>query len=183
MAYKDKTMHNSRNGQSFRFLHTAADTDGELLEMESSFSAHSKEPPLHYHPVQDETFTVLEGELTVRLGDGMHLLRAGDRLDIPRNQRHAMWNAGSVKAVVNWKVRPALDTEHFLETVTGLANDGKTNERGVPPLLQTSLLAQRYARVFRLARPSFALQRAVFLLLTPLARMKGYKAAYSKYID
>ncbi|RYY86511.1 MAG: cupin domain-containing protein [Chitinophagaceae bacterium] len=183
MAYKEKQIHNRRNGQTFRFLQTAADTNGALLEMESTFREHSKEPPAHYHPSQDEHFTVLSGELTVRLGRRVYRLKQGEELHIPRRQVHSMWNAGSEKAVVNWKVRPALQTEHMLENFAGLANEGKTNENGVPNLLQTALLARHFSGVFRLARPSLAVQQTVFFVLAPFARLLGYRGSYRKYID
>ena len=66
MAYRNKIIRNVQLGQEIRFLQTAKDTDGTLLEMESTYHAASKEPPPHYHPHQEEDFTVVEGELHVR---------------------------------------------------------------------------------------------------------------------
>jgi quercetin dioxygenase-like cupin family protein len=183
MAYKNKVIRNPHSGHEMKFLQTAADTNGELLEIEATYHAASKPPAPHYHPAQDEDFTVLEGSLSVQVDGQLKLLQAGDTLHIPRNTVHAMWNPSEKKTVVNWQVRPAFDTEYFLETGTGLAGDGKINEKGMPPLLQVALLARTYAQVYRLAKPSYAIQKILFSILAPFAYLRGYRPVYKKYLD
>jgi quercetin dioxygenase-like cupin family protein len=46
-------------------------------------------PPLHLHHNEDETFYVVEGEITVRVGDERIDLTAGDYLFAPRGIAHA----------------------------------------------------------------------------------------------
>lgn len=183
MAFKGKHISNPKTGQEITFLQTARETGGRLLEMEATFNAHSKEPPAHYHPFQKEDFTVLEGELSVRINGKIEVFTTGDRLHIPVNKAHSMWNGSDKKTLVNWKVRPALDTEHLLETATGLALDNKTNENGAPGLLQAALMVNRYSRVYRLYGPPFFIQKMLFLLLTPFAYALGYRPGYKKYLD
>lgn len=183
MAYQNKTISNKAAGMEIRFVHTAKDTDGALLEMEASYRPHSSEPVAHYHPAQAETFTVLSGELTVRLEGKLHILKSGEQLHIPANKVHSMWNNSAVPTTVNWQVRPALGTEYFLETAAGLAADGKTDGKGMPGILQLALLINRFAGEIRVAKPPFMVQRAIFLLLTPLAYLTGHKPVYRKYID
>lgn len=183
MAYANKTICNPATGQEIRFVQTARDTGGRLLEMESHFLPGSLEPKPHYHPLQTEHFTALSGAIVVRLGKVIQVLRAGETLRIPPNTVHSMWNPFEEKAVVTWKMEPALDTEYFLETGMGLAQEGKTGENGMPPLLQVALLANKYDNVFRLANPPFWVQKTLFTLLTPLALLRGYRASYAKYLD
>jgi len=184
MAYKNKTIRNPMTGQEIRFIQTSKDSNGELLEMEATYNAMSSEPAPHYHPNQDEFFTIVSGEMTVRLdGEETHNLQEGDTLKIPRNQIHAMWNATSRKAVVNWQVRPALNTEELLETIMGLAADGKCNKKGMPGLLQIVLTSGKYDRELRLLKPPLLVQKVVFSVLKPFALMAGYKAVYEKYLD
>ena len=66
MAYKGKIISNVKTKQTLEFITTSKDSNGQLLEMISTYEPYSKEPRAHYHPVQDEHFTVLQGELTVR---------------------------------------------------------------------------------------------------------------------
>ncbi|WP_461084172.1 cupin domain-containing protein [Spirosoma flavus] len=183
MAFATKIIQNPKTGQRLRFIRTSKDTNGQLLEMESLYRAHSTEPVPHYHPNQTEDFTVLAGELTVRMDGQTSVLRPGDTLHVPENTVHSMWNASDADTVVNWQVRPALNTEAFFETTFGLAADGKVGENGMPPFLQTVALARHFSNVFRLAKPPQAVQQLVFGLLSPVARLVGYKPVYPKYLD
>jgi quercetin dioxygenase-like cupin family protein len=183
MAYKGKIVSNSKTKQTLKFITTAKDSKGRSLEMISSFEPYSKEPALHYHPFQYEYFTILKGELTVRLNGRLIILQEGEFIDIPKNTVHSMWNNSNTKTVVSWKTMPALKTEYFLETAAGLANDNKTYDDGVPGILQVSLLANKYKKEFRLAKPPYFIQRIIFSMLMPFAVLAGKKAVYKKYID
>lgn len=183
MAYKNKTIWNPTTGQTIRFLKTAVETNGRFLEMESTFGTHSNEPPLHYHPCQDESFTVLSGELVVKINGQTKRFGAGTKFEVPRNTSHAMWNDSSLPVIVHWKVTPALNTENFFENTMGLAMDGKTNAKGMPNILQIALIAKKYDNIFRLSKPAFLVQRIIFSILTPFAYLAGYRSSYDKYVD
>lgn len=182
MAYSNKTICNPHTGQSIRFLQTAADTGGQLLEMETGYAPGSHRPPAHYHPQQTECFTVLEGAVQVYINGSLQKLVKGAQLVIHPNTVHAMWNPFFENAVVNWKVKPALTTEYLLETGMGMAADGKIGANGTPSLLQTALLMRHYRGVFRLAKPAYPLQQFVFGLLAPIALLAGKRAVYPQYI-
>jgi len=183
MAYKNKTILNPKTRNEIRFLQTKKDTEGKLLEMESTYFSHSKEPPAHYHPFQTEDFTVLTGELSVRVNGEVKILTQGKSINIRPNVVHSMWNNSDKKTIVNWKVQPAMDTEYMLETLLGLAQNGKTNEDGVPGILQIALTANKFADVFRLNKPPFAVQKIIFTLLSLAAYLFGYKPTYPQYLD
>jgi quercetin dioxygenase-like cupin family protein len=183
MAYKNKEISNPKTGQSIRFIQTAKDTNGAFLEMETTYLSRSKEPLAHYHPNQDEHFRVVHGKLTVKMNGVTKVYNEGDEFDVPRNTVHAMWNDSSSVAVVNWKVSPAFNTEHFFENSMGLAMDGKINDEGMPPFLQVAMLAAKYDNIFRLAKPPYLVQKILFSILTPIGYLKGYRSTYKKYID
>ena len=88
-----------------------------------------------------------------------------------------MW-AEEAGARVNWQTRPAMKMEEFFETIWGLAKDGKTNEGGVPNLLQVAVIAREHADEYRLVRPPWPVQRALFAVLAPAGRLLGYMARY-----
>jgi quercetin dioxygenase-like cupin family protein len=183
MAHKGKEIRNPKTGQIIQFVQTKSDPKGQFLELISTYEAHSKEPVAHYHPNQDEYFEVLQGELSVRLNGKLQALKPGEKLHIEKNTVHSMWNATEDKAVVSWKTVPALDTEYLLEMNTGLATDNKTNEEGIPGILQVALMMNHFDHVFRVAKPSFAIQKIVFGILTPFAWLLGYRPFYPKYVD
>lgn len=183
MAYQGKTMFNSKTGIETKFIQTSKDTNGQLLEMVTTYPAHSHKPPPHYHPYQEENFIILSGEMTVRMDGQQRILRQGDTLHIPKNKVHSMWNHTDGETVVNWQVRPALDSEFFFEITTGLANDGKTNAGGRPGILQSAMLMNRFSNVFRLTKPARWKQRVIFGVLGIVGWVMGYRAVYPKYLD
>ena len=175
-----RTIRNTVTGHAFRLLRTARDTGGERLEMEVTYPSSSIRPPMHYHPYQTEHFRVLSGEMTVVMDGQPRILKTGDTLEVPPNKHHAMWNHGDQPAVMHWTVTPALQTEQLFDTLAALANGGKTNSEGTPNLLQVSLTMLHFSREFRLSKPPFAVQQLVFRLLSPLARLLGYRAVYAE---
>jgi uncharacterized RmlC-like cupin family protein len=55
---------------------------------------HLQGPPLHLHHEQDDTFFVIEGTLTVQLGDELFDLHAGDLVCAPKRVPHTFANVG-----------------------------------------------------------------------------------------
>ena len=68
---------------------SAAQTDGAFAMLESTGPA-GDHTPLHVHHADDEGFYVLEGELTLWVGDAMHVLRAGEGMLAPRGVPHTV---------------------------------------------------------------------------------------------
>jgi mannose-6-phosphate isomerase-like protein (cupin superfamily) len=183
MAHTGKELVNPQNGQKLVFRLTSDDTAGELLEMEGFYPPEVDEPVPHYHPRQDERFEILAGTMAARLDGKERVVRAGETLDVPSGTVHAMWNAGDEEARLIWQTRPALRTERFFETYFGLARDGKTNSKGIPNLLQLSLLVPEFDDEVRLAKPPRPLQKVIFGALAPLAKARGYRGWYPQYGD
>lgn len=183
MAYAGKTVENPVVGQTLKFVQTTAETKGELLELEAIYQSGSTEPLPHYHPKQDEWFTVKKGILTVRTNGEQYTLRADEYIHLPANQVHSMWNDSTETTVVQWIIKPALQTEAFFENAYGLAQDGKVNAKGMPSFWQVVLFAHAFSDEFRLAKPPYLLQKIIFGLLVPIARWLGYRAKYQQYIE
>lgn len=113
------------SGNYLRFIRTAAETDGELLEMESTYREGAALPPAHFHPSQEESFEVLEGTVTTII-DGVEAKHEeGDTFRVPAGVVHQM--VGEAGTRLNWQVRPALRTAEFFE---GLYAGGAASRRG-----------------------------------------------------
>ena len=181
MAFAGKIIFNQKTGQLIKFIRTSGDTDGRLLEMNVTFNPQSFSPPRHYHPNQTEIFRVISGHLTINIYGETLILKQGETLQISPNTSHSMWNNSDHKTIVNWQVQPALQTEYFLETLTGLANDNRTDAKGVPCFLQKVLIARKYQDSLRLKRPPYFIQKILFVLITPFALLCGYRADDEKY--
>ena len=70
----------------------------------------------------------------------------------------------------------------MIQNLFGLANDGKTDARGVPRLLPLALFSREFRREGEFIRPPRALQHILFGVLAPLARARGYKAINPDYL-
>jgi mannose-6-phosphate isomerase-like protein (cupin superfamily) len=153
MAQQGDVLENPFTGQLLTFRLTAADTEGELLEVESSWAGTGSEPPEHYHPHQEERFEVLEGELRARVADEERTLRAGDVLEVPAATPHTMWNPGPGRARAIWQTRPALKTESFFELVWGLARAAKDGADNRPSPDEVAAMMREYENEYHLGRP------------------------------
>lgn len=182
-ALRTPIIHNKKTGQTIAFVQTAQGNNGQCLEMVSTYRPGGREPRPHYHPQQREEFTIISGELTVRIKNELLLLRPGEQLNISPGEVHSMWNSSEENTVVNWKVIPALHTEDLFRTLTGLANDNKTNSDGIPGILQLSMTAAGFAAELRLASPPYFVSRLLFCMLKPIAYLKGLRATYKKYLS
>lgn len=169
---------NNVTGQVVKFLLSDEDPAGQL-EMETLYIPFSAEPPVHYHPYQEEYFQVLEGELTVRLNGEVKIYREGAIIHIKQHVRHSMWNSGFKTALVSWKVMPAMDTENFLRTMTWLSNSGATDTKGVPSLPNMVFLLRKYRKVFRLDKPPQRLLSLLYMLFTPVFFLLHYKRKFN----
>jgi mannose-6-phosphate isomerase-like protein (cupin superfamily) len=128
-------------GFSLRLVKTAAETGGELLEMEATYPANSVLPPSHLHPRQTERFTVLEGRMRTVVDGVERDYEAGETFEVPAGAPHQM--AAEVPSRMRWEVRPALRTAEFFE---GLYGDGPESARALG-----ERFLERYADEFRLA--------------------------------
>ena len=87
------------------------------------------------------------------------MLGAGERLTVAAGTPHAFWNAGDDEAHFVCEVRPALQFEQLLETMFALANDGKTNRKGLPNPLRLAVIANHHFEDVRLPFPPAWMQR------------------------
>jgi hypothetical protein len=79
---------------------------------------------------------------------------------------------------VRVEITPGERFAHMIETLFGLARLGHTNAKGMPHPLQLALTAREFDDVIVFRKPPRALQRALFAVLAPVARWRGYRATY-----
>lgn len=96
---------------------------------------------------------------------------------------HDWWNAGEDEAHVVFEVSPAVRFEAMIKNLYGLAQDGKTNAKGMPSLPQLALLAREFEDVIVFTKPPRAVQKVLFDILAPIARLLGHKGSYPEYLE
>jgi quercetin dioxygenase-like cupin family protein len=132
----------------------------------------------HRHPALVESFTVLEGELTVKRDGNTSILGEGQVGVVEPNTWHDWWNGSDRDARVRVEVTPGERFSHMLETLFGLARLGHTNDKGMPDPLQLALFAHEFSDVIVFRKPPPRVQRAIFGALAPVARWRGYRPTY-----
>jgi quercetin dioxygenase-like cupin family protein len=148
-------------------------TGGELLVVDLYIRPGGAVMREHVHPAIEERFTVLRGQVGFRLSRRVANAEPGVTLFAPPGVTHDWWNAGPGEALVRVEIRPAARFEAFILNAFGLAQDGRVNWRGMPNLLQLAVLAREFDDVIRFTRPPRVVQRLLFGLLAPLARLLG----------
>jgi len=144
----------------------------------------------HLHPHMVERFTVLQGELTANIAGQVQRLGPGQSATAEAGIVHDWWNASATdEAHVLVEIKHAAGSEHIdpnrfellIQTLFGLANDGKVDSKGRPNPLQGAVIAQEFADVVVFTNPPPAVQRVLFAVLAPIARLLGYRATYPAY--
>ena len=174
-------MVNEVTGLRTVFRKTATDTGGELLQVDWIGAPGWTAGPKHVHPRQLERFTVVSGTLGVHVDGAERVYGPGEVAAAPAGSVHTAWNAGKggekVHALVEFE--PALRSEVPLETLAGLARDGKVNGAGVPKNpFRLALLVRDYEDELYLASPPLLVQRAIFGPLALIGWLLGYRAEY-----
>jgi hypothetical protein len=101
----------------------------------------------------------------------------------PAGVAHDWWNAGDEEAHVVVEIRPAARFEEMIRNTFGLVQDGKTDAKGMPSLLQLALLAREFDDTIRFTKPPRSVQRVLFSVLAPVARLRGLRGRYPKYLS
>jgi quercetin dioxygenase-like cupin family protein len=172
------TIENPVTGEVVHFLRTAADTDGELVEIEVTVEPDGAVAAAHVHPYQSERFEILEGTLEFRHGRQQVTAGPGEVVTVEPGTRHSFRNAGDTVARFRCEVRPALQFERFLETMFGLAADGKTSKKGMPSPLRLAVIANAHFDDVRLPYvPAFA-QKAALVTGAAVGRLAGFSPTY-----
>jgi quercetin dioxygenase-like cupin family protein len=119
-------------GVGVHFKIDGADTGGALSVVEHPFDVGALVRP-HVHTREDEISIVLEGEIGFRSEDQEVVLGAGGYIVKPRNQVHAMWNAGSTPARMIEIISPA-GFEGFFRGFADLNDAGPIDPAAVAEL-------------------------------------------------
>ena len=136
----------------------------------------------HVHPVTEETFTVVRGQVGFRIDGREFVAERNHPQHVPPGVVHDWWNAGDDEAhvVVEFNHRAAR-FEEMIGNLFGLAQDGQTNAKGTPNFLQGALFAREFRDVIVFTKPPLAVQRLLFPVLALIGRALGYKGSYPKY--
>lgn len=111
---------NPVSGERIIIRQSGAQTGGKLLAFDLYLPPGGHVPARHAHPAQQETFTVVEGQMRFRLGRRTIIAQPGQTIAIPVGVAHWFGNAGTQVAHARVEVRPALRMQELFETTEAL---------------------------------------------------------------
>jgi quercetin dioxygenase-like cupin family protein len=149
--------------QTLRVTKSSADTGGELLELEATWTAGGSLPRAHFHPAQSEHFEVVDGRLRVVLDGRERVLGPGDVLDVPPGTVHAM-TATDQGARAIWQIRPALRTQEMFAALSEAHRRGGSMLDFVP-------VARAHSAEIRFTKPPPLVQGPLFGAIALVARL------------
>lgn len=127
-----RVFYNPKIKDKVTVLKTAEETNGDhiLVEVELAVGGGT---PKHFHTSFNETFIPIQGVLGVDIGKKTFRLQEGNTAMAMKNEVHRFYNPGKAPISFQVKIHPA--ENRFLEALCigyGLAEDGLTNDNGIP---------------------------------------------------
>ena len=178
MIQPGRSIQNPVTGETLVFHETASSTGGRYVRFETIARPEAFVAAAHVHPYQTERFDVIAGTLGVRVGRKKLELGAGEAIDVEPGSAHKWWNAGEDELRFLCEISPALEFESLIETMYGLAADGKTNRKGMPNPLRLAVIANHHFDVVRLPLIPHVLQKAALVPGSLLGRAVGFGPTY-----
>ncbi|WP_107841865.1 cupin domain-containing protein [Metasolibacillus meyeri] len=174
------TVQHKYTGEQITFIKTAKDTDGKHLLIEVTLPSNGEGPPLHCHDEFVEEFTILEGALTVTVGDKDHILSRGQSIIAEKGIPHTFNNRHAEDVRFQVKLTPPSQFEESVRIHYGLMGDGLTNEQGVPKNIFYLALILKLQNTL-IAGKSLTVQRALFSAFVSVGTWLNMYQALEKY--
>jgi mannose-6-phosphate isomerase-like protein (cupin superfamily) len=182
MAKAGDTLESPPTGARIRFLKTARDTNGQLLQIDDVMKGGGRVAIEHVHPYIEERFEILSGTARLSMRGQERDVGAGETVVVPAGTPHVWGNPHEDEVYLLIEFRLALRMEEWFESFFGLQKDGKVNPNsGLPNPLQWAVISREYEDELYLASPPLLVQRVRFGLLALIGKLVGYKARYPKY--
>jgi mannose-6-phosphate isomerase-like protein (cupin superfamily) len=132
------------HGSSYAFT-----PDGDDLWVDTWLEPGGKLPE-HFHPVQEEHWSVIDGRARIRVGDFDGVVGPADgALVVQPGVKHSLESAGDEVAHLRCHVLPAYDLQQFLEESAEAARQGLIMRGGIPRGLRGARWGARFVKRHR----------------------------------
>jgi hypothetical protein len=102
---------------------------------------------------------------------------AGETVVVPAGKIHNFAQYGDEPSQCRVEIRPALKMEQLFETTVRLAEEGRTNKKGMPKPLDLSLFVEEFKDEVKAPFPPAPAVRALITPLRALARRRDRRSA------
>jgi quercetin dioxygenase-like cupin family protein len=138
-------------------------------------------PPIHIHTDFDEFAEVANGELSVWINGEVKKVHPGEKLLIPRGTPHKPFNETADTIHLKGQVEFPEKFAFNLVQVYGFMDNTPDFDKSGETMLQMVLFTGAGFDSYIGDGPPVAAQKVVGFLITPLARLLGYKSYYKEY--
>jgi mannose-6-phosphate isomerase-like protein (cupin superfamily) len=170
---------NRLSGERLVFLRTGCETGGSYTENELHLQPGGAVPKAHIHLNEDETFEIVSGHLTLMENGRELVLGPGDSHTVPKGVAHQPFNRGSEPVVARVRITPAGRMDLMLAQVHGFLTEKATPRTEWEWFMQAMLYSAYYGTY--LAQPPVTVQKLLSFLVSPTARLLGYRSWYPAY--
>ena len=164
---------NPISGERIVVRQSGVETDGQLLAFDLFLPPGGHVPATHAHPVQEERFTVVAGQMRFQIGRRSTLVGPGQTLVVEPGTAHWFGNVGPDTAVAHVEIRPALRMEELLERSGAIGAGASSPATLVPRLLDLALVLLEFERELAVPRIPAAVLRLFLQPFAWLARHRG----------
>jgi quercetin dioxygenase-like cupin family protein len=141
-----RVIDNPISGERIVIRESGAQTGGQLLSFDLFLPPGSHVPARHVHPIQEEQFTVMAGQMRFRLGRRTILANPGDTVLVPAGKAHWFGNSGAGTAHARVEARPALRMEEAFEAAASIGTAGRVLGTRLPRLSDLALYLIEFQR-------------------------------------
>lgn len=169
MQYPYPHIIESGHGEKIIFTRLVKDPAGDRLETEGT-AAPKVGPPMHVHFKQDESFTVVKGQIATQvLGEEPKFAGEGSTVLFKAGTPHKFWNPGTEPLHIKGWIQPANNVEYFL---TELYKSTKTHG-GRPGMFDASWLMNRYRSEFDMIDLPGFVKKVIFPIALFFGKLMG----------
>jgi quercetin dioxygenase-like cupin family protein len=164
---------NPISGERIVIHQSGADTRGRLLAFDLFLPPGGHVPAAHAHPVQEERFTVVAGQLRFRVGRRTILASPGETITVAPGTAHWFGNTAPTTTVAHVEIRPALRMEELLQRSGAIGAGRSWPGIAVPRLPDLALVLLEFERELAVPQLPAFLVRLCLLPLAWLARRRA----------
>jgi len=129
-------------------------------------------PPIHKHSVQEEVFTVLEGELDIYKEDKWIKVEKGVSIHIPKNVAHTYKNSSHEACYFRYVITPKGSFTSMMQDFERLIKNGKLRStKDLKSVIYLSMVFRKYKdSVSSVVPPNF-----IMTLMAGIGKLLGFR--------
>jgi quercetin dioxygenase-like cupin family protein len=167
----------SGGGEELTFVRLVENPSGGMLEVENKVQPGSG-PPMHIHWLQDESLTVVQGRLGVRIaGQEPTFHGPGESVTFKKGVAHRFWNDGQEVLICKGWVTPANNLVYFLSEIY---RSTKANGGHRPSLFDGAYLQTKYQSEFSMLEIPWFVTKVMFPVILLFGKLRGQHRKFEK---